>query len=861
MADARPDRASHLVVIGSSAGGIEALCTLLGSLPAGFPAAVVLAQHVDPARPSFLASILERKTPLPVVLVEKETPLENGKVYLVPSNQHVVIEDGQVNMEGDHANRPRPSVDLLLSSAARSYGDRLVAVILTGSGSDGAAGAVDVKAAGGTVVIQNPATAAHPSMPLALPPTAVDHVADLEGLGRLLHHLVTETTAPASDEAERQQVLPELLNLVSGHAAIDFQSYKQPTILRRIGRRMTVTHTASLQEYLAHVKTHPEELSELARSFLIKVTEFFRDPEAFDYLRRDILPQLIEAGRERGRTLRLWSAGCATGEEAYSLALLVSDLLGTELRDWNVRIFATDLDEAAVNFARRGLYPNNVLQHVPEGYRDSYFDPVGPGYRLKKAIRQMVIFGQQDLSRAAPFPRIDLVVCRNLLIYFKPELQQDVLDLFACALHQNAGYLFLGKAETARPARGSFDLIDKRWKIYRCLSGPLAAPPPGRGPGGVVNERRRSSERPASDGFPSAEALVDVLNLRRMNELILRYLPTGIVLVDRSYRILSLNATARRLLGVREVVTEQDFLHSVRALPYAAVRDAIDRVFREKAAQMVPDLELEGGLAGTPRFVALHVTPVHAEGTGIETAVVTVIDSTDLVQTRRRLESLETGQRKLVDELNTANRRLKHTNEELQEANEELQGANEELLLAQEELQATNEEFEATNEELQATNEELETNNEEMQATNEELEATNEELTARTAEMRDLAAVLSSERGRLAELVEIAPLSIVVLRGESLMVESVNAHLDGFLGGRDAVGRSLEEVCGAVPELRPVLEGTQRAFAQDKRWVSGRLGGAAPGSGPSRQFVCTAVPTHGVGGRVAGVVLYGLDVT
>jgi two-component system CheB/CheR fusion protein len=764
MVETGPSRASHLVVVGSSAGGIEALCTLLGTLPVGFPAAVVLAQHVDPARPSFLGSILERKTPLPVVLVEQPTALENGKVYLVPSNQHVVIEDGQVNMEGGHADRPRPSVDLLLSSAAHSYGDRLVAVILTGSGSDGAAGAVDVKTSGGTVVIQNPATAAHPSMPLALPPTAVDHVADLGGMGSLLQTLLMETAAPVPDEAERQHVLPELLDMVSGHAAIDFQSYKQATILRRIARRMSVTRCGNLNEYLAHVKAHREELSELARSFLIKVTEFFRDPDAFDYLRQDILPQLMERGRERGRTLRLWSAGCATGEEAYSLALLVSDLMGTELREWSVRVFATDLDEAAVNFARRGLYPTNVLRYVPEGYLDRYFEPAGPGYRLKKAVRQLVVFGQQDLSRAAPFPRIDLVVCRNLLIYFKPELQQDVLDLFVYALHQNAGYLFLGKAETARPARGRFDLVSKRWKIYRCLSGPLDAPPAGRGPGGALNDRGRSSGRPTGDGSPPAEALLDVLNLRRMNELILRYLAAGVVLVDRSYRILSLNATARRLLGVREVVTEQDFLHSVRALPYGAVRDAIDRVFREKAPQMVLDMELAGGLGGPPRFVALHIAPVQTEGVTIDTAVVTVIESTDLVQTRRRLESLESEQRQLVDELNSANSRLKQTNDELQEANEELQGANEELLLAQEELQATNEEFEATNEELQATNEELETNNEELQATNEELEATNEELSARTAEMHDLAAVLTGERGRLAELVEIAPLAIVVLR-------------------------------------------------------------------------------------------------
>jgi two-component system, chemotaxis family, CheB/CheR fusion protein len=852
----KADKASHLVVLGSSAGGIEALTTVLGSLPASFPAAVVLAQHVDPARPSYLGSILERKTALPVVLVEKATLLEHGKVYLVPANQHVVIDDGQVNMEGHHANRPRPSVDLLLTSAAKAYGERLVAVILTGSGSDGAAGAVDVKTAGGTVVIQNPATAAHPSMPLALPPTVVDHVADLDGMGPLLQGLVADDRSAEAEHGEHKQVLPELLDMVSRHTAIDFQSYKPTTILRRVGRRMAVSHTANLQEYLAYVKAHREELGELARSFLIKVTEFFRDPEAFECIKRDILPHLIEAGAERGRVLRLWSAGCATGEEAYSLAMMASEALGADLPQWNLRIFATDLDESAVNFARRGLYPANVLRYVPDGYRQEFFEPAGPGYRVKKAVRQNVIFGHQDLARGAPFPRIDLVVCRNLLIYFKPELQQDLLDLFAYALHQTAGYLFLGKAETARPARASFDLVNKKWKVYRCLSGPLAPATSGRALAAAERARRAPDRPMAGDGAALIDSPVDVLHLRRLNELVLRYLPTGVVLVDRSYRILSVNATARRLLGVRDVATEQDFLHTVRSLPYGSVRDGIDRVFRDKAAQTLPDLELEAGAGGAPRFVTLHVAPIHADGGSVDTVVVSILETTDLVEVRRRVEEMQAEQRHLVDDLNATNTRLKHTNDELQDANEELQGANEELLLAQEELQATNEEFEATNEELQATNEELETNNEELQATNEELEATNEELTARTSDLQDLAHTLGGERSRLSELVRTAPATVMVLRGADLKIDTANTRAGGFPGGTQVIGRTLAEVC-TTPDLREVLEGARTAFQGDHRWVSGPV--TSPWEGETK-IVFSVEPTHDAAGTVSGVVVYGYPV-
>jgi two-component system CheB/CheR fusion protein len=855
MAEAAGDKATHLVVVGSSAGGIEALSTVLGSLPADFPAAIVLAQHLDPARPSFLSSILIRKTSLPVVLVEQQTPLENGKVYLVPANQHVVIEDGKVNMEGDHGNRPRPSVDLLLSSAAKSYGERLVAVILTGSGSDGAAGAVDVKTAGGTVVIQNPATAAHPSMPLALPPTVVDHVAELEGMGELLQDLVSDRGPSETEDAERRQALPELLDMVSRHAAIDFQGYKSSTILRRVGRRMALNHAANLLEYIEYVKVHREELGELARSFLIKVTEFFRDPEAFDYIKQEILPRLIEAGRERGRVLRLWSAGCATGEEAYSLAMLVSEMLGPDVSRWNIRIFATDLDEAAVNFARRGLYPANVLRYVPDQFKENFFERAGPSYCVKKSVRQQVIFGHQDLTRGAPFPRIDLVVCRNLLIYFKPELQQDLLDLFAYALHQTAGYLFLGKAETARPSRGSFDLVNKKWKVYRCLAGPVAGA--GRGLPAGVDRARRAGERPAADsGNPAADSTIDLLQLRRLNEQVLRYVTTGVVLVDRSYRILSVNASARRLLGVRDIITEQDFLHTVRSLPYAEVRNAIDRVFREKASHVVADIELEGNAGAPARFVTLHFAPVHAEGTNVDTVVISVQDTSEYAEVRQQLDVLQADHKQLVDELRTANERLKHTNEQLQEANEELQGANEELLLAQEELQATNEEFEATNEELQATNEELETNNEELQATNEELEATNEELTARSSELQETNTTLTVDRLRRSPLLEMAPYAIAYLHGEALSIEVANTQANALLGGKEALGRSLEDVA-TTPQTREVFEGVRRAYRSDTRWVSGPVRVRTSDGGAAKACVFTAVPTHDSEAKVSGVLLYG----
>ena len=800
--DNSENRTSDLVVVGSSAGGVGALSTLVSTLNENFPAPIVLAQHLDPQRPSHLGSILERRTNLPVVVVDEHspTPLESGKIYVVPANRHVKIDDGHVLLEGDHNNRPKPSVDLLLSSAAASYGEHLIAVILTGAGSDGAAGAVEVKNAGGVVIIQNPQTAAYPSMPLSLPPTAVDHVAEMEMIGPLLFDLLRGVELPVPEKPD-DDPFRDLLTHVTAETSIDFRNYKSSTILRRIGRRMAVTHNATIREYLKYLRIHPNEVKELVRAFLIKVTGFFRDPEAFEFIKLTIIPELVERGRANDRTLRLWSAGCATGEEAYSLALLLADHLGAEFSEWSIKIFATDLAADAISFARRGLYPANVLNDLPEDYRDRYFEPVDHGYRIVKALRQVAIFGQQDISRGVPFPRINLVACRNLLIYLKPELQQTVLDLFAYSLHQSHGYLFLGKAETTRPTKASFELVNKKWKIYRCLGGPVAVPLHDplaltRHTTTAARELRRRPVVAAQTQGPldMTQAELEITQLRRLNETILRYTNVAVVIIDRLYRIMTINTQARRLLGIHDIAYDQDFLHTVRGLPYQEVRRAIDTAFHERVTITIGELKLDEAIEGTGRFVSLTITVMQVEPGAPELAVLTVLDITEQVQGQRRLEEVQRQQSELVAELSASNKRFSAMNKELQDANEELQAANEELMLTQEELQATNEEFEATNEELQATNEELETNNEELQATNEELQTTNDELTARTLELQELMKQFRMDQLQLSHLLERFPHYVMVLRGEDLTIQTLSPSYQELLGERKPEGLAVSEV-------------------------------------------------------------------
>ena len=847
---ARGAGAEFLIVVGSSAGGIDALSKLMGGLAPDLPAAIVVAQHLEPGRRSMLQEILQRRTTIPVVVVDGKTLLGAGKVYVIPAGSNAVVNRGLIELRPDGSSTSHPSLDLVLTSAATAYAERLFAVVLTGKGSDGANGAVAVKKAGGTVIIQDPKSAAYPSMPRALPPTAVDHVAAVEEIGPLLGQLL----AHASSARDRQEVvaghLATIIGIVGSRSNIDFRPYRPTTIIRRVERRMAAVRAATIEDYAKYLEAHPEESPALVNALLIKVTEFFRDPEAFDYIRASVLPSIVERARTGDRRLRLWSAGCATGEEAYSLAMIVADLVGPESAEWSIRVFATDLHEEAVEFARRAVYPEAILANVPDAYRERFFEQAEPGsYRVVKSLRQVVIYGQQDLSHGVPFPRIDLVVCRNLLIYFQPQLQGELLDLFAYSLQSTRGYLFLGKAETARPSNASFELVNKKWKIYRCVSGPMSSAFRGStvrstriAPGAGKDAPGVGPEAPEGKGP------------RAFGENIIRSIQVGAVVIDAAYRTVNMNAAARRLLGVREHAAERDFLHSVRGIPYAEVRTAIDFAAREGQPVSLPDVSLGLGDSAEPRFVTLTISPLEGEATGAY-LVVTVVDSTDTVQTRRRLEAAEKGQKQLVEELTETNARLNEANKDLLDANEELQAANEELMLAQEELQATNEEFEATNEELQATNEELETNNEELQATNEEIDTTNEELQARTVNLEEMRAAMNAERGRLAEIVEDAPIPILILRGAALTVERANESFKEVVGRGIAEGQSLEEALATLPGI---IAGAREAFEKDAPWTSGPtvVETGAQCRGGSCVFMARPLHEKGV---PAGVALYATE--
>jgi two-component system CheB/CheR fusion protein len=827
MTKARDASALHsLVVVGSSAGGIEALSTLVATLPADFPAPLVLAQHLDPRYPSHLGEILARRGRLPVRTVTDAEQLQPGTIYVVPADRDVEITDHEVRLRADSEKRPKPSVDRLLTSAAQAYGERLIAVILTGTGSDGASGAHAVKAAGGMVIIENPATAAYPGMPESLASTTVDLVADLERIGPLLHDLVSGTYMPTHPRADES--LQKLLAQVRDRNGIDFSQYKRPTILRRLQRRMATTGTLDLPDYLRYLEQHPEEYSRLIASFLIHVTEFFRDPELFAALSEQVLPELIAHAEEQGidHELRVWSAGCATGEEAYSLAMLVAEALGEQLPLFTVQIFATDVDDEAVAFARRGVYTAAALADVPQELRSRYFTQLDGGYEVTPQLRSLVIFGQHDLGQRAPFPHIDLVLCRNVLIYFTAELQQRALQLFAFAL-RDGGYLALGKAETVKPLEAYFAAAHEQLKLYRRHGNRVLPPIARRIVGDVqlhdhMRPRLRQSLPAVATGStgalaPRSQATPFHAVGERLGNLILET-GVGVVVVDREYDIQIINAAAIRLLGIYTAAVGKDLIHLAQSIPAPALRAAIDAAFQLPAdgqgdGDNIITVEAETGEhlqiacyphMGAPRVDAAGAPSANAHTVKLQAARVLILMSDVTRQIRERQEAAEATVRNQADrlvaeayepsdlkhallakieenaqlkaqveEVSTLNRRLFHANQELVEANVDLRGANDELLIGREEVEASAEEIKTLNEELQATNEELVTVNEEMEATVEELHTANDDLAARSRELQHSAMMLE-EQHQASEAARAQLEAILLSMGDALLV--VDAH-------------------------------------------------------------------------------------
>jgi two-component system CheB/CheR fusion protein len=805
MSEVVPPAAQALVVVGASAGGVDALERLASSLPGDFSAPVVIAQHLDPKHESRLDTILRRRTRLRVVLVTKSTRLDPATLYVVPAGQDIEIVAGPRAEVKKRAVRksPVPSIDTLFTSAARACGESVIAVVLTGTGSDGPAGVAAVKQAGGAVIIEDPASAAYPALPASVPPGNVDMVCEIDTMGALLASMVAAGESSVGELDD--EMLRAFLLQLRARSGIDFTQHKSPTIKRRLGRLMAAAHCTTLADYMRYLNMHPDAYQRLVSSFLIKVTGFFRDPALYEHLREHVLPEIVEQARRTGRELRVWSAGCATGEEAYSLAILLSELLGESVDELDLRIFATDLDSESIVFARRGIYPGTAFSEMPADLQAKYFNKVDDTYQVKKRIRNLTVFGEYDLGQRAPFPRIDLILCRNVLIYFTKELQQRTLQIFAFSLREG-GYLVLGKAETASPLPQYFSPVHQTLKIFRRWGERLLMPAPAFAEAPVPGPL--SSRRAVMRSFAVPRRPLESRPRWSINERLGALLfdsDFGVVLVDRNYDIQTINQAARLLLGIHGQGIGEDLIHRVATIPTVELKSALDGALSgEKAGPSI--IEVTDPASAQARFIQLTCYPEKSvsKDDSVSGACVVLEDVTGIAENREYVQRIAKQNADLLDRQDA----LSAANKELTAANNDLRSTNEHLLIAAEEAAASAEEVETLNEEMQATSEELETLNEELQATVEELNTTNEELGARGSELEQLAAerqqqLDQSERQRalFERALEKVPIisalvdsSGIIRKATELYVQHAAAN-DGKLPG---VGQPWKEIPGKV---------------------------------------------------------------
>lgn len=734
-----------VVGVGASAGGLEAFSQLLRALPSDQNLAIVYVQHLAPRYESSLAALLKETTPMPVAQVTDRMPIRGGHVYIIPPNAFLSISNGMLRLSPRPEGRAQHSpVDHFFRSLAGYAQQRAAGVVLSGTDSDGAAGLREIKAVGGITFAQEPSSAKFDGMPRAAVSTgAVDTVATPDGIAAELvriarHPLLRHAKARTSetDFVITQDHWQRIFNLLRTASGVDFTHYKQPTLRRRLQRRMVLHKTTNIEQYLRYLQQHPPEVTALYQDILIHVTRFFREPESYEFLGQTIFPQIVRERRSGDQPIRVWVPGCSTGEEAYSVAICLLEFLGDDATATPVQVFATDVSESAVEQARAGVYPESISADVSAERLRRFFNKVDGSFRISKPVRDVVIFARQDLTRDPPFSKIDLIVCRNVLIYLGPVLQKKLMSVFHYALRPT-GYLMLGASETIGPHSDLFALADKRHKVYTKKMS--AARMNIDFPTGDYAQHRAPDIVRKSTG--DARTGSSILN--EANRVVLsKYAPAGVI-VDEESQIIQFRGQTGPYLEPAPGEASLNLLKMAREGLLYDLRSALNGARKSGTTTRREGLRVKHN--GRIFDVNIEVIPLVVGNDHRHFLVLFEDVSTDPFEQpasrsvkrgparkapRRVKGDAEKNERvlRLQQELAASREYLQSIIQDLEAANEELQSANEEILSSNEELQSTNEELDTAKEELQSTNEELNTVNEELQGRNEELSRANSDL-------------------------------------------------------------------------------------------------------------------------------------
>ncbi|MBF0288585.1 MAG: PAS domain-containing protein [SAR324 cluster bacterium] len=706
---------SHYVGVGASAGGLEAIEEFFKDMPTDSGLAFIVIQHLSPDYKSLMKELLSKRTKMSVYRTEEGMLVEPNNIYLIPPKKNLKIFHGKLLLsEQDHSQGLNLPIDVFLRSLADDQGERAISIILSGTGSDGTRGTRAIKECGGMVMVQSEESAKFDGMPRSAIATGLaDFILAPSEMPEQLLSFIKHPYATKSEFSEglltNEDGLTRIFSLLREKHKVDFTYYKPSTIIRRIERRMTVNQIHELQDYVKYMESYPREISSLYRELLIGVTNFFRDDEAFNTLKERWIPELLERGEKR--EIRLWTAGCSSGEEAYSLAILFRECMEDMGRSFNVKIFATDVDRNAIERSSNGAYPESIAADMSPKLLSRYFQRKDDTFYVTRSIREMVVFAQHNLIKDPPFTNIDLVSCRNLLIYLQPVLQKKALELFNFALNPQ-GILFLGTSETTGEMSEYFEALDHKWKLYLCK---------GRRSMSLGNQAVAApldvTTRMEYTRYPHRRNILRMHEEERLLERLIQgvsvdYLPLTLVTNEQMELLHTVGDTSdyfKLPAGKMHNDLSKMALKEL-TIPLAT---GIQKVFKTREETNYSNIRISRN--DVIKVLKMRIVPL-PDKKGQDPLAGIFIEEEQPMKIVRN--DMETG----------------FSYDVTKEAEQRIQDLEQELQFNRENLQATIEELETSNEELQATNEELLASNEELQSTNEELQSVNEELYTVNAE-------------------------------------------------------------------------------------------------------------------------------
>ena len=726
-----------IVGIGASAGGLAAFEAFFSALPSDTESgmAFVLVQHLAPDHKSILADLVKRYTRMHVYEVEDGMRVEPNCAYIIPPNRDMAFLNGALELlEPAEPRGLRLPIDFFFRSLAQDQHERAICIVLSGTGSDGTLGVRAVKGEGGMVMAQDPDNTEYDGMPRSAIATGlVDYVlkpADMPAqLIAYVNHAFGKKAQPlAAPTPKSEDLLKKLCVLLRAQTGHDFSQYKQNTLVRRVERRMAIQQIEHTGDYLRFAQKTPAELDALFRDLLIGVTNFFRDPEAFTALQAQVIPRLF-AGKPAGGSVRVWVCGCSTGEEAYSVAILIQEHLERTRQAFKVQIFATDIDHQAIDQARNGVFPSSIAADISPERLAHYFthEPGDGGYRIQKFIRDLIVFSEQDMIKDPPFSKLDLISCRNLLIYLNGDLQKKLIPLFHYAL-KPGGTLFLGTSETVGDFTTLFASLDRKWKIYQRLETGLGTLHPSLSefvPPLLENAARAQPRPDAARG----EGKVNWRDL--IGQALLQHYAPASVLINGRGEVLHFYGRTGKYLEPAPGDAGMNVLQMAREGLRHELAMALHKVVAHREPVRYTGVAVKTN--GDFTTINLIVRPVMANGSGefLSDVFLVILEETPpMVDLAEPATSAQTGVPSPEMEA-----RVIRLEQELRTKDEYLQATLEEMETSNEELKSTNEEMQSVNEELQSTNEELETSKEELQSVNEELSTVNAELQTKVVDL------------------------------------------------------------------------------------------------------------------------------